>query len=89
MNRTHDAAAQADDTQAADPQAADDKIDAALEGGPATLPPSRRRVRIARETQVMKVPHYGGYEHFVRTESRLHHDGPVLFRWSARTHIAE
>jgi hypothetical protein len=66
-----------------------DTIEAALEGGPATLSAARRRVRIAHDVEVMKVPHYGGYEHFERTETRLPGDGPVVFRWSSRTNIAE
>jgi hypothetical protein len=71
------------------PAATEHTIEASLLDGPRSLLDSRRRVRVAAGTEEIKVPHCGGYEHFVRTESRLPGDGPVIFRWSGRTYIAE
>lgn len=63
-----------------------DVVEATLEGGPASLPPSQRRLRIAPSTEVVKVPHLGGYEHFARAECA---GQTLVFRWSARTRVAE
>ncbi|MDT0441439.1 DUF5988 family protein [Streptomyces johnsoniae] len=72
-------------------------IEAVLQGGPATLPPERRSVRITGTQHVVKVQHYGGYEHFVRSDRGDRGDQtrgsgaavPIVFRWVGRTRIAE
>ncbi|ONK11285.1 DUF5988 family protein [Streptomyces sp. MP131-18] len=69
-------------------------IEAVLQGGPATLPPERRSVRITGTQHVVKVQHYGGYEHFVRSDRGDQTGGsgaaaPIVFRWVGRTRIAE
>jgi hypothetical protein len=63
-------------------------IEAVLEGGPADLPTDLRAHRIRPRECKIKVPHYGGYEHFERDPA----DGyavPTVFRWTGRTRIAE
>jgi hypothetical protein len=63
-------------------------VRAMLEGGPANLPHESRNLLIGAAEEMIKVSHYGGYEHFKRsTESDT--DEPLVFRWSARTEIAE
>jgi hypothetical protein len=74
-------------------------IDAILEGGPNDMLPSRRIVHgLAPDDAKIKVPHRGGYEHFVRDaidisssaqESALVSGSVVIFHWSARTEVAE
>ncbi|BCB84560.1 DUF5988 family protein [Phytohabitans suffuscus] len=67
----------------------DNFVEAALEGGPADLPPQLRRTRVTMDADVVKVPYLGGYEHFARVGAESPGSGHVLFRWSARTRIAE
>lgn len=68
----------------------DDVVDAILEGGPAHLPPELRVQRVARSRTKIKVSFYGGYEHFERDASgQPRTGGPVVFRWTDRTRIAE
>jgi hypothetical protein len=67
----------------------DNLVEVALEGGPAGLPSDLRRARVTAGVDVVKVPYLGGYEQFTRMDTESTADGPVLFRWSARTCIAE
>jgi hypothetical protein len=67
-----------------------DFIKAVLEGGPASIPEALRLQTINPREEKIKIPYYGGYEHFERTNG----DGPdsaghVVFRWTMRTEVAE
>jgi hypothetical protein len=79
-------------------------IDAVLVGGPNDMLPSRRIVHgVASGDAKIKVPHRGGYEHFVRgaidaIPSSAQESAPiprpvpkvtVTYHWSARTEVAE
>jgi hypothetical protein len=79
-------------------------IDAVLVGGPNDMLPSRRIIHgIASGDAKIKVPHRGGYEHFVcgaidtipssTQESALISGSvptvTVTYQWSARTEVAE
>jgi hypothetical protein len=67
-----------------------DLIDAVLEGGPATISETLRSQAINSLVEKIKIPHYGGYEHFVRIGGREAGDrGHVVFRWMMRTEVAE
>ncbi|GAB2593932.1 hypothetical protein Aab01nite_82380 [Paractinoplanes abujensis] len=61
---------------------------AALIGGPESLPEQQRRAVVTPGQLKVKVPHYGGYEHFERDDS-LADDLGVAFRWTGRTRVAE
>jgi hypothetical protein len=64
---------------------------AVLEGGPASLSDALRVQTVSAATEKIKIPHYGGYEHFERTgeyegtASSAH----LLFSWTMRTEVAE
>jgi hypothetical protein len=62
-------------------------VEVILEGGPSDLPADLRAGRFTSDTEKVKIPHYGGYEHFERATA----DGarPVVFRWTGRTRVAE
>jgi Family of unknown function (DUF5988) len=60
---------------------------AVLEGGPQTLPKESRSLLIDPTEEKIKVPHYGGYEHFVRTNETVQDE--VVFLWNTRTEVAE
>jgi hypothetical protein len=62
-------------------------VDVVLEGGPATLPAELRSHRVASPEERVKVPHYGGYEHF--EWDRCANRTPLVFRWTGRTRVAE
>jgi hypothetical protein len=66
-------------------------VDAVLEGGPVDLPANLRKLRAVTVDRKIKIEHRGGYEHFERDEGRntSRETGPVVFRWIARTRIAE
>jgi hypothetical protein len=57
-------------------------VDVVLEGGPNDLPAEARKRRVPAGDQKVKVEHCGGYEHFERS-------GAGVYRWTARTKIAE
>jgi hypothetical protein len=64
---------------------------AVLEGGPANLPSAMRMQTVSAFAQKIKVPYYGGYEHFERTadiEANVSAEH-IIFRWTMRTEIAE
>ena len=61
---------------------------AVLEGGPTTLSERSRTQTICASVEKIKIPHYGGYEHFVRT-SELQENTHIIFRWRMRTEVAE
>ncbi|MEV7989473.1 DUF5988 family protein [Micromonospora sp. NPDC085948] len=61
-----------------------------LKGGPEDLPPSERQRHIPQTATKVKVPHLGGHEHFERDEGNTSGPGgPVVFRWTMRTRVAE
>lgn len=66
-------------------------ISIVLEGGPSDLSATARASRARATDTKIKVEHLGGYEHFERTGSGTQDDAtaPVVFRWIARTKVAE
>jgi hypothetical protein len=64
-------------------------VDAVLHGGPADLPQATRAQRVRREDTKVKIPHYGGHEHFERDGGTLAGCTEVVFRWIGRTRVAE
>jgi hypothetical protein len=66
-------------------------VRAVLEGGPPSIPTASRVQTVGPHDEKIKVPHYGGYEHFERAgqldEHVVHQE--VVFRWTMRTEIAE
>ncbi|GHH38852.1 DUF5988 family protein [Lentzea cavernae] len=64
-------------------------VDAVLHGGPADLPQETRAQRVHREEKKVKIPHYGGHEHFERDGAALDERTAVVFRWIGRTRVAE
>ena len=68
-----------------------DLIEAVLEGGPASITEALRSRTINPSQEKIKLQHYGGYEHFERTDRTGANiaDGYVVFRWTKRTEIAE
>ncbi len=66
-----------------------DTIDVILVGGPDDLPTTARSQRVPRDGQKVKIHHRGGYEHFERVEGARQVSTPVVYRWTARTRIAE
>jgi hypothetical protein len=61
---------------------------AVLEGGPTTLSEVSRTQTISAFAEKIKIPHYGGYEHFERTNERQENTR-IIFRWRMRTEVAE
>ncbi len=66
-------------------------VQAILEGGPTSIPKASRTLQVSPLEEKIKLPHYGGYEHFERsgwldenTTSQY-----LVFRWSTRTEMAE
>jgi hypothetical protein len=66
-------------------------IQAVLEGGPATIPDTSRIQVVSPFDEKVKLPHYGGYEHFERTVSLVEDTScrQIVFRWTTRTELAE
>jgi len=66
-------------------------VRATLEGGPESIPQSSRIQTVSPLDEKIKLPHYGGYEHFVRVGS-LGEDSSaqqLIYRWITRTEMAE
>lgn len=64
---------------------------AVLEGGPEGLPEASRQQVVSPVDDKIKIAHYGGYEHFERTDM-LDESGSlpqIVFRWTTRTKMAE
>jgi hypothetical protein len=63
---------------------------AMLEGGPTTIPQALRTQTVTLYDEKVKLPYYGGYEHFERT-SEYDDTFPqkVIYRWIRRTELAE
>jgi hypothetical protein len=66
-------------------------IHAVLEGGPVTIPDTSRTQVVSPFDEKVKLPHYGGYEHFERTVSLVEDTScrQIIFRWTMRTELAE
>jgi hypothetical protein len=76
-------------------------IDVVLVGGPSDIPPSDRMIHgVSLDDVKIKVPHRGGYEHFVRDVSQYSEGesalpsssdfaATVTYHWSTRTEVAE
>jgi hypothetical protein len=66
-------------------------VQAVLEGGPATIPNASRVRAVSPVDEKIKLPHYGGYEHFERTGSLVEDTScrQIIFRWTMRTELAE
>ncbi len=64
---------------------------AVLVGGPASIPKALRTQTVKPIEQKIKIPHYGGYEHFERTVGldEITSSEKVVFRWTMRTELAE
>lgn len=70
---------------------ASNSILAVLEGGPSSLSEELRTQVVSAYTQKIKVPYYGGHEHFERI-SELEENvlaEQIIFRWTMRTELAE
>jgi Family of unknown function (DUF5988) len=66
-------------------------VRAILEGGPASIPTALRIQAVSPLEEKIKLPHYGGYEHFERTGWLDEDTSPqdLIFRWTMRTEVAE
>ena len=66
-------------------------VEAVLEGGPETIPTASRIREVSPLDEKVKLPHYGGYEHFERVGSLVEDTScrQVIFRWAMRTEMAE
>ncbi|MFI2437085.1 DUF5988 family protein [Streptomyces sp. NPDC018693] len=66
-----------------------------LSGGPQDIPVEARTLRLnlanRNPDEKIKIRHGNGYEHFERSPDSGTQDGsgPVVFRWTRRTRIAE
>jgi Family of unknown function (DUF5988) len=71
-----------------------ERVTAVLLGGPASLPETHRRQQVSALTEKIKIPHMGGYEHFLRGDeapisAQDAGEMPLVFTWAMRTKIAE
>jgi Family of unknown function (DUF5988) len=68
-----------------------DLIRAVLEGGPNSIPVASRTQMVSPREEKIKLPHYGGYEHFERAGGADENvpSRPAVFRWTMRTKVAE
>jgi hypothetical protein len=66
-------------------------VQAILQGGPETIPAASRRQEVSPLAEKVKLPHYGGYEHFERMASLVEDTAcrEVIYRWTTRTEQAE
>lgn len=61
-----------------------------LKGGPAELPSEMLLEHGVLADRKIKVPHYGGYEHFELVDDGWSEPGGMpVFRWTTRTKVAE
>ena len=66
-------------------------VRAILEGGPESIPAASRIQEVSPLDDKIKIPHYGGYEHFERIgwleeNTAAQH---LIYRWKMRTEVAE
>lgn len=72
----------------ADPDA--DLSDVVLQGGPPGLESAGAVTRCSPlDHDRLKIPHAGGYEHYVRADLAGPSAGPPVFSWVRRTKMAE
>jgi hypothetical protein len=66
-------------------------VRAILEGGPASIPTALRTQAVSPLEEKIKLPYYGGYEHFERAGWLDEDTSPqgLIFRWTMRTEVAE
>lgn len=64
-------------------------VRAILDGGPESIPQASRVQLVNSHEEKIKLPHYGGYEHFERTDLFGEDATEIIFRWTMRTKIAE
>jgi uncharacterized protein DUF5988 len=64
-------------------------VTAVLVGAPETFPRDAERLRVRFSTKRLKVPHYGGYEHFERESDTPAGDCEMIYSWVGRTRVAE
>ena len=66
-------------------------VRAILHGGPESIPNETRVQLVSPHDEKIKLPHYGGYEHFERTAMLDASDisEEIVFRWTMRTELAE
>jgi hypothetical protein len=66
-------------------------VRATLHGGPESIPDEKRVQLVSPLDDKIKLPHYGGYEHFERITDLTTSDtsGEVTFCWTTRTEVAE
>jgi hypothetical protein len=66
-------------------------VQAILQGGPGSIPAASRIKEVGPLEEKVKLPHYGGYEHFERMMSLVEDPScrQVIFRWTMRTEVAE
>jgi Family of unknown function (DUF5988) len=66
-------------------------VRAILRGGPESIPDESRVQIVSPRVEKIKMPHFGGYEHFERTTAVDASGVPVevIFRWTMRTEMAE
>lgn len=67
---------------------------ATLHGGPESIPYEKRVQLVSPLDDKIKLPHYGGYEHFERiadlgTNSTNGTSEEIAFLWTTRTEVAE
>jgi hypothetical protein len=72
-----------------DPGTGNRTVAITLRGGPADIPDDARVHHVDTDQEAVKLPHRGGYEHFVRDDAGRPREEPVVFRWTMRTEIAE
>jgi hypothetical protein len=68
-----------------------ESVRAILHGGPETIPNETRVQLVSPLDEKIKLPHYGGYEHFERIAA-IDTSGileGITFHWTMRTEIAE
>jgi len=66
-------------------------VRAILHGGPESIPNETRVQLVSPLDEKIKLPHYGGYEHFERIAMLDASGAPeeIIFRWTMRTEMAE
>jgi hypothetical protein len=66
-------------------------VQAVLEGGPPTIPNAWRTRMVGAFDEKVKIPYYGGYEHFERIGEIDETSPPerITYYWTMRTEIAE
>lgn len=66
-------------------------VRAVLHGGPQSIPDESRVQVVSPRVEKIKLPHFGGYEHFERIGAVDASRVPVeiIFRWTMRTEMAE